>query len=528
MSKSCRLYHSLHYPAPVISVSKPPAQNHLSYLHSHYPFDESPQRNIRTLNSLLASYFRNEDPLALWALFQQIHSTRTDLNGYTFTPVLGACSALPNSRRGMQVHALMIKSVSETETVPKTALMDMYSKYGLMEKSVQVFDEMGFKDVVIWNALLSNFIRHGKFKKALEGFEEMRREGVEFSEFTLCSLLKACTYLKALRQGIQIHGLVVVRGRDLVVLSTTLIEFYSNIGLIGEAIKIFENLSSGRDNVICNSFIAACVRNRRHNEALSIMSTMRPNVVSLTSAITACAGNSDLWTGKQIHCVATRFGLVNDTQLCNVLLDMYAKCGKISAACLLFDRIPQKDVVSWTSMIDAYGSHGFGFESVELFKRMEAVGNIILPNEVTLLAVLSACSHSGLVDEGSRCFHLLRAKYGFTPGPEHYACYIDILGRAGHIEEVWSLYHEMVKSGTKPSGAVWAALLNACAHSNDVSRGNFAAKQLFALDSDKPGIIVLISNFYAAIGKWQVVDQLRSTMKRKGLVKDIGSSCVTL
>ncbi|RVW39799.1 Pentatricopeptide repeat-containing protein, mitochondrial [Vitis vinifera] len=330
---------------------------------------------------------------------------------------------------------------SDTPTVTKTALMDMYSKYGQLGSSVRVFEEVGFKDVVTWNTMLSSFVRHGRPEEALAVFREMQKEGV---------------------WGKQVHALVVVMGRDLVVLGTALIDFYTNVECIEEAMEIFHNLNWKKDDVMRNSLISGCVRNRRYKEAFLIMSAMRPNVVAVTSALTACSKNSDLWVGKQIHCVAMRFGFTFDTQLCNVLLD-----------------------ISQTVQEDG------------------GRGNSILPNLVTFLAVLSACAHSGMVEQGQEC-------------------------RAGQIEEVWRLFNNMIKNQTKPTAAVWAAILNACSHNLDVSRGEFAAKNLLELEPNKPGNYVLLSNFYAAVGRWDSVNELRSIMRKKGLVKETGNSWVTV
>lgn len=498
------------------------------YVYTHQMFDEISHRDLSSLNFQLLSYTRSSNFPATWALFCYMHSTCLNLTAYTFTPVLGACSALPAPECGKQVHALMIKGGTDSEPVVKTALMDMYSKYGLLGESVEAFKEIELKDVVTWNALLSSFLRHGLAKEAFGVFQAMTRERVEFSEFTLSSVLKACALLKAFRLGKQVHGLVVVLGRDLVFLSTALIDFYSAVGCISEAMNVFNGFNGRVDPVMKNSLISGCVQNKKYKEAFSIMSTMRPNVVALTSALAACSENSDLWIGKQIHCVALRFGFIYETQMCNVMLDMYAKCGKLLNARSLFDGVFQKDVVSWTSMIAAYGSHGHGLGALELFKKMGEEGSGVLPNSVTFLAVLSACAHSGLVEEGRACFNSMREKYGLDPGPEHYACFIDTLGRAGQIEEVWCLFNDMVKNGTKTTAAVWAALVNACNLNLDVKRGEFAAKQLLELEPDKPGNYVLLSNFYAAVGKWDSVDNLRSIMRKKGLAKEIGSSRVTV
>ena len=470
----------------------------------------------------MASYIRSGNAAATLSVFQGIHRAGSHIDSYTLTPIL----AVPDPVCGKQVHALAIKTGSDTPTITKTALMNMYSKYGQLGCSVRVFQEVGFKDVVTWNTMLSSFVRHGLPEEALAVFREMQKEGVWLSEFTLCSLLKACTLLKAFQQGKQVHAMVVVMGRDLVVLGTALIDFYTNFEYIKEAMEIFQSLNWKKDDAMRNSLISGCVRNRRYKEAFMIMRSMRPNVVAFTSALAACSKNSDLWIGKQIHCVAIRFGFTFDTQLCNVLLDMYAKCGKIWNARSLFDRMHKKSVVSWTSMIDAYGSHGHGLEALDMFRKME--GNSIPPNLVTFIAVLSACAHSGMVEQGRECFNSMKERYGLDPGPEHYACFIDILGRAGQIEEVWGVFNHMVKDQIETTAAVWIAILNACSLNLDVSRGEFAAKNLLELEPNEPGNYVLLSNFYAAVGKWDSVNELRSIMRDKGLVKEIGNSWVTV
>ncbi|XP_029147436.1 pentatricopeptide repeat-containing protein At5g66500, mitochondrial isoform X2 [Arachis hypogaea] len=338
-------------------------------------FDEMLHRDIFLVNSLITSYVRRGDLAAAWTLFCDVRRTRSDLDAHTFTPVLRACSLLPLSKRGKQVHTHMIKTGADIGTVAKTALMDMYSRYGYLEQSKRIFEEMVHKDVVAWNALLSSFLRHDLPLEALSVLREMGKENVELSEFTLCSVLKCCASLKALELGRQVHGLVVSMGRDLVVLSTALIDFYSTVGCIDDSLKVFYSLKGWKDDMMYNTLVSACIRNRRYDEGFKILSLMKPNVVGLTSSLVGCSENLDLWVGKQIHCITIRQGFTYETQLCNALLDMYAKCGKISHARSLFDGICRKDVISWTSMIDAYGRNGRGHEAVELFEQMMEDGN---------------------------------------------------------------------------------------------------------------------------------------------------------
>ncbi|XP_065851582.1 pentatricopeptide repeat-containing protein At5g66500, mitochondrial [Euphorbia lathyris] len=519
----CRCIPYFKFPSKIDKFS-----GNTCFVHTQCLFDEFTHRNLFSLNSKLNSFARTGNFHATWALFCRIHCSFPQLDAFTFTPVLKACSALRGPERGKQVHSLMIKLGTDIGTVTKTALIDMYSKYGYLGDSVKAFEEVEFQDVVSWNSLLSSFLRHGLPHQALAVFGSMRRIGMEVSEFTLCSMLKACASIKAFQQGKQVHGLVVAMGRDLVILGTALIDFYSSFGCTGEAMKVFSSLSWRKDDGICNSVIAGCIQNRQYKEAYSIMSIVRPNAVAFTSALAACSENSNLYLGMQIHCTATRFGFASDSQFCNKLIDMYAKCGKILNARALFDRVLNKNVVSWTSMIDAYGRNGYGSKALELFKKMVEEETTVSPNSVTFLAVLSACGHSGLVEEGRELFSQVREKHGLEPEAEHYSCFIGVLGRAGKIEDVWQLFDYMVKSGTRPTAAVWAALLNACSLNLDVLRGEFAAKKLLELEPNNPGNYVMLSNFYASVGKWDSVDNLRNHMRDNRLIKTAGSSWVTV
>ncbi|KAG4911677.1 hypothetical protein JHK82_052279 [Glycine max] len=498
-----------------------------SLSHVHFPSD------ISQTNSLIASYVRRGDPVSALTLFHSLRRrAHSDVvaDAYTFTSILRASSLLRVSGQfGTQVHAQMLKTGADSGTVAKTALLDMYSKCGSLDEATKVFDEMRHRDVVAWNALLSCFLRCDLPVEAVGVLREMGRENVELSEFTLCSALKSCALLKALELGRQVHGLVVCMGRDLVVLSTALVDFYTSVGCVDDALKVFYSLKGcWKDDMMYNSMVSGCVRSRRYDEAFRVMGFVRPNAVALTSALVGCSENLDLWAGKQIHCVAFRWAFTFDTQLCNALLDMYAKCGRISQALSVFHGICEKDVISWTCMIDAYGRNGQGREAVEVFREMREVGSKVLPNSVTFLSVLSASGHSGLVEEGKNCFKLLREKYGLQPDPEHYACYIDILGRAGNIEEVWYAYHNMVVQGTRPTAGVWVALLNACSLNQDVERSELAAKHLLQLEPNKASNIVLVSNFYAAIDRWDCVEELRSIMRTKGLAKEAGNSWINV
>ncbi|KAF8104499.1 hypothetical protein N665_0171s0007 [Sinapis alba] len=496
--------------------------------HAHHVFDELLQRDLSSLNSQLSSYLRGGNPNGTLGLFVKMHRASPVLTSHTFTPVLGACAAvLSYPQTGRQVHALMIKQGAESGTISKTALIDMYSKLGNLADSVTVFDSVVDKDVVSWNALLSGFLRNGKSKEALGVFAAMCRDKVAISEFTLCSVVKTCASLKIMQQGKQVHAMVVVTGRDLVVLGTSIISFYSSVGLMSEAMKVYFSLDVCTDEVMLNSLISGCIRNRVYKDALVLMSRQRPNVRVLVSSLASCSDNSDLWIGKQIHCVALRNGFLSDSKLCNGLMDMYGKCGQIVQARAVFRAIPSKTVVSWTSMVDAYGVNGDGVKALETFREMCEERSGVLPNSVTFLVVLSACAHAGLVEEGKECFGMMKEKYGLVPGTEHYVCFIDILSKAGDTEEIWRLVKRMlmVNGDRNVPCAIWVAVLSACSLNMDVTRGEYAARRVMEEKGhEEASIYVLVSNFYAAIGKWDMVEEMREKLKKKGLVKAVGHS----
>lgn len=517
-------------------------------------FDEMPQREaIASLNAYLAAQVRGGDPESGLLLFRRMHRDGVPLDGYSFTSALAACAALlpPNGGRGLlaggQLHALGVKNGSLSGPISGTALLDMYAKrseVGRPNDAVRVFDEMkdsANRDAVAWNALLSCFVRHGRAAEAVSTFQEMTMEkGIEATGFTLATLLKACGSLKAIRLGEQVHAsLVVAAALDSVVLGTALLDFYSDCGLIRHAMHVFDRLGCRKDVTAYSAMIHGCVQSRRYGEAFAMLRNLKTTSATiLTTALAACSESWNLQHGKQIHCAAIRHGFTSDTLLCNALLDMYAKCGAIGDARSVFDLMNERTVVSWTSIIHAYGSQGRGAEAVWLFREMEAgESGVASPNAATFLSVISACGHAGLVDEGRACFASMRERHGVEPAAEHYACLIDLLGRAGRIEEAWDLFvgvsstwggddggSEAFAAAAASCAGACVAMLNACAASMDVEKVGMVAEKLLALEPESAEVYVLLSNFYAAVGMWAKAEELRRVIKEKELWKEGGSS----
>lgn len=497
------------------------------------------------LNASLAARVRGGDPDGGLQLFRRMHRDGLPLDGYSFTPAFAACPALPpaGGRRGLlvarQLHSLAVKTgiLLSSGRITCTALLDAYSKCGggRPDNALSVFDEMEgpARDAVAWNALLSCFVRHGRAADAVTAFRRMTlEEGVDPTGFTLATLVKACGALKIRRQGEQVHASLVVAGAlDSPVLGTALVDFYSDCGLIDEAIRVFARLQCSKDGVAHNALIAGCLKNGRHAEAFAVLREMEePSAAALTTVLSACADSCNLQYGRQIHCTAVRSGLTGSTMLCNALSDMYSRCGTMEDARSVFELMTDRDVVSWTGLIRAYGSHGRATEAVRVFREMEEEG-CPSPNAATLLSVLSACGHTGLVDEGRECFLSMKARHGVEPGPEHHACFIDLLGRAGRIDEAWEFFAGMCAGGgggaAGPGIGVCVAMLNACVACADVAKGLLVAERLLGLaPAGGAGIYVSLSNFFAAVGMWEKVAELRKLMKGRGLRKRRGCSWI--
>jgi pentatricopeptide repeat protein len=302
---------------------------------------------------------------------------------------------------------------------------------------------------------------------------------------------------------------------------------YAKCGNVNIAHKLFERMPK-QDVVSWTAIIAAYSQNGHPHEALAFFNEMqvqgiKPNSITIVSVLPACAHLLALEQGKQIHGYAIRSGFESDVVVGTGLVNMYAKCGNVNIAHKLFERMPEQDVVSWNAMILAYGIHGHGEDALALFSQMQQTGT--KPDHITFTAILTACSHAGLVDQGWQYFECMKSDYGLAPKLEHYACLVDLLGRAGHLDEA----HDIIKKmPLEPNANVWGALLGACRIHCNIELGEQAAKHLFELEPNNAGYYVLLSNIYAEARRWEDVVKLRTMMKERGVKKQPGCSVVAV
>jgi pentatricopeptide repeat protein len=293
---------------------------------------------------------------------------------------------------------------------------------------------------------------------------------------------------------------------------------------------VFDEIPVRERNLVSwNSMLNGFAANGRPNEVLTVFREMMgvdftPDGFSMVSVLTACAEIGALALGRRVHVYLAKVGLVGNSHVGNALIDLYAKCGGVDDARRVFEEMELgRTVVSWTSLIVGLAVNGFGKEALELFSVMER--EKLVPTEITMVGVLYACSHCGLVDDGFMYFDRMKEEYGITPRIEHLGCMVDLLGRAGKVEEA---YDYIVTMPLEPNAVVWRTLLGACAMHKKLELGEAAWARLVELDPGHSGDYVLLSNLYAAVGRWADVHVLRKTMVKDGVRKNPGRSLVEL
>ncbi|WOL09674.1 hypothetical protein Cni_G18427 [Canna indica] len=460
-------------------------------------FDSAPAKSAIFFNVMIRSYVNHglhRDALRLFADMALRHHVKPD--NYTFPCVLKACAGSSHLAGGIQLHGAVIKICLEANIFVGNTLIALYSRCGRLSDAFQVFEAMPSKDVVSWNAMIAGYAQNGRFEPAIELCREMMALQKPTPDAgTIASIMPAMSNTKK-----------------------------TNINLIR---KMFDEMNN-KDLVSWNAMIAIYANNSMSAEAVELflrseMEGVEPDAVTLSSVLPACGDLSALSLGKRIHEFIERRRLRPNLVLENALMDMYANCGCLKDARELFETMKGKDLVSWTSIISAYGKNGDGKNAIALFEQMQNSG--IKPDSIAFVSVISACSHAGLMNDGKYYFNYMTECYHLVPRIEHYACMVDLLGRSGNISEA---YDFIMKMPIKPNETIWGALLGACRVYSNMEIGLIAADHLFKLVPEQSGYYVLLSNIYARAGKWKEVMLVRDMMVSKGIKKLPGCSNVEL
>ncbi|KAJ7540073.1 hypothetical protein O6H91_10G000700 [Diphasiastrum complanatum] len=445
---------------------------------------------------------------------------------HSYVCLLKGCSRRKALAEGKQVHALIVQSVLDSNIFLANTLVHMYSKCGSLLHAHKVFSNMPQHNVYSWTAIISAYADSGEVEEAINLFQKMQETGLAPDKVLFVVVLKACASLAGLEQGRQLHSEIIKRGfQSDVVVGSTLVNMYAKCGCTEDARELFDNMTE-RDVVSWNAMIAGYAQNGLGKEALVLYEQMKqegmqPDNVTFVLLLKACASLAALEQGKQLHSEIVKRGFQSDVVVRNTLVDMYAKCGCTEDARELLDNMSERDVVSWTAMIAGYAQNGLAQEALALFEQMQREGT--KPDEVTYISILSACAHSGLLDQGRYVFDSMCRNHGVTPTREHYACMVDLLGRAGCLADAELFINKMP---IQPDSVVWMTLLGAARNHGHVEIGRRAFDHVVKLEPKNASPYVLLSNIYAAAGRKDELAKIRNEMKEAGVKKMPGCSWI--
>ncbi|XP_010033910.2 pentatricopeptide repeat-containing protein At1g15510, chloroplastic [Eucalyptus grandis] len=487
-------------------------------------FDRMSRRDRISWNAMISGYIENGECYEGLRQFIRMLECGIDPDIMTMTSVVSACEILMDGKIGREIHGYVIRTALGADVSVANSLIQFYSSIGRGEEAEDVFSRMECKDVVSWTSMISCFEDNLLHEKAIETYKMMGEAGVAPDEITIATVLSACTSLGRLDVGTELHELANETGLiSCSIVANTLIDMYSKCKSIDKALDIFHNIPE--KNVISWTSIILGLRiNNRCFEALIFFRQMKlrlePNAITLISVLSACSRIGALMCGKEIHAHVLRNGLAFHGFLPNALLDMYVRCGRMGSAWNQFN-LHERDVSSWNILLTGYAERGQGSLALDLYHKMNISG--VCPDEITFISLLCACSRSGMVDEGLEYFQQMQYEYSITPNLKHYACVVDLLGRAGQLEDAYEFIQEMPVA---PDAAIWGALLNACRIHRQVDLGELAARHIFEKDTKSVGYYILLCNLYADVGKWDEVAKVRKFMREKGLTMDPGCSWI--
>ncbi|XP_077213322.1 pentatricopeptide repeat (PPR) superfamily protein [Tasmannia lanceolata] len=439
--------------------------------------------------------------------------------------LLQKCTSL---RELKQIHATILKTHFQSDISILTKLINFCSlnPTSTMDYAQNLFDKIPQPDIVLFNIMARGYARTHTPIQAVVLFIHMLNLGISPDDYTFPSLLKACANSKALEQGKQVHCLAIkLKFHHNIYVQPTLINMYAECGDVRAARRIFNQM--GRPCIVSyNAMIAGYARSSLPNEALALFRELqafdiKPTDVTMLCVLSSCALLGALELGKWIHEYIKKHGLDVYVKVNTALIDMYAKCGSLEDAIRVFEKMRSRDTQAWSAMIIAYAIHGHGNKAISLFEEMKITG--IRPDEITFLGLLYACSHTGLVNEGRRYFYSMRDQYGIVPGIKHYGCIVDLLGRAGLLDEAYEFIQSLP---IKPTPILWRTLLSACGVHGNVELGKRVIKHIFELEDSHGGDYVILSNMCAADGRWNDVNSIRKLMKDRGVAKVPGCSSI--
>ncbi|KAK4785974.1 hypothetical protein SAY86_002663 [Trapa natans] len=509
-------------------------------------------------NVAIRGFIESEDAGGALCLYRQMlrnQGSRPD--NYTYPLLLKLCSGLGMGNRGKELLGHVIKLGFDQDLYVHNAMLNLLVSLGEMANARYLFDESPVRDLVSWNTLIAGYVRILKTEDALLLYREMEAEGIRPDEVTMIAMISLCTQVKDLSLGKKFHHFIEENKLKLTVpLSNVLMDMYLKCGEPESAQTIFDGMAKKtgvswttilggyakcgyldkartifdempEKNVIpWNALIGGYVHSKCGKEALALFHEMqangiKPDEVTMVNCLSACSQLGALEVGVWIHHYVEKHNLSMNVALGTALVDMYAKCGNINRAVEVFTDMPKRNSLSWTAVVCGLAFHGHARDALDFFSEMVDSG--LKPDDVTFLGVLTACCHGGLIEAGRRLFSSMRSEFNIQPQLKHYSCMVDLLGRAGLLEEAVELIDGMPMEA---DAAIWGSLFFACKVHRNMSLGERVASELLKLDPHDSGNYVLLSNMYGEANMWEEAGNVRKMMRRRGVEKTPGCSSI--
>ncbi|KAJ4980647.1 hypothetical protein NE237_031484 [Protea cynaroides] len=484
-------------------------------------FSQIEQPSAFIWNTMIRGYIESSNPCRAFHCYGRMQSKNMSGDNHTYPYVLKACGLMLGLDEGREIHGEVLKRGFLSDLFVRNALISMYCRCGAIVCGRTLFDGFHYRDLVSWNSIISGYVRFGEMGEAQKLFDEIPERDV----FTWAIMIDG--YGKKLGD--------IIRGRELfdrmperdLACWNSMINGYVNHGEMVAARDLFEEMPK-RNVISWSIMIDGYVRFGNSKEALNLFNQMlhhgtKPDNISTMIAISACAQLGALDQGRWIHTYIQKNKIILDVIGQTALLDMYMKGGSLEEARTMFNRMPERNIISWNVMIAGLGINGLGEEAVELFAHMEMLGMPM--DDLIFLSVLTACSHAGLVTKGLDIFRRMTSVYGIKPKLEHYGCLVDLLGRAGQLDEAKNWIQSMPM---KPNSALWGSLLAACKTHQNVLLAEVSVGRLVELKADDCGVYVILSNIYAEEGMWEDVLKVRKLMSDRGIKKEAGRSVIVV
>ncbi|XP_038985571.1 pentatricopeptide repeat-containing protein At2g33680-like [Phoenix dactylifera] len=441
--------------------------------------------------------------------------------------ILGIAATSGCLQLGIQLHSLILKYGFESNSCIRHALMDMYAKCISMEDAQKIFQQLG-KDcsVLSWTTIISGYVYNGFSMEALRSFYQMNREGFYVDSVSCISVLTGCTDLQAIDQGKQAHAFVIKSGCETdISVQTALLSLYADCGCLTEATKLFRMMR--HDVVSWTALISAYAKLGYSEEALvwlvrMLQDGLKPNHFTFACALTASTKLTSSEIGKSLHAAIIKTGLEEDTFIGSALIDMYSKCGSMKSAVNYFTRTSKHDLILWNALLSGHAQHGNIAELLKAYNEMIDLG--VKPDGITFLAVLTGCSHGGLVHKVIQYYTMMWDDFRIRPEIEHCACVVDALGRAGLFKEAVDFIQRM---GFTPGSTMLRSLISSCINYGYVALGLAAVAKMVMWGMVDGSTYVLLSNLYAVEERWVDRRTAREAMEIVHInVKKVGKSWI--